>query len=434
MLTFLHNRFSRTCDQSSRRDFLKVGALGAGGVALSDMLRARAAAATHGKPFREKSVVWLWLSGGPTQIETFDPKMSAPAEYRSTTGETAASLPGVSFGGTFPKLARLAHKLAVVRSFAHTNSGHGGGTHNLMTGYDNRAVDNGGQPTRPSIGSTVARVRGANHPVSGIPTYVRFGGIGSDGPSYLGPAYSPFDPRGDALRNMDLAIQQERLDDRLELLHKLDRMNRQIDQSGLMEGLTRFEQQALNLILSDAPKAFNLQYEDPRVVERYGKGLGEQLLRARRLCQSGCGFVTVSFGSWDMHTGIQAGMERNGPLVDHAVATFIEDLERLGLSDSILLVITGEFGRTPRINPNGGRDHWAPLSTLALAGGGLRMGQVVGESAARADVPKTTPVTPQDLLATIYRTLGIDQNDYFLNAAGRPSRLVEAGSPIRELV
>ena len=425
---------SRDCDGLKRRDFLKIGTLGWGGFTLADLLAARAKAESsdHGLP--QKSVVWIWLGGGATHIETFDPKMSAPAEYRSTTGECATSLPGVTIGATFPRIARLVDKMAIVRSFAHTNSGHGGGTHFLMTGFDNRTVDNGGAPSRPSLGSTVARVRGANHPVTGVPRYVRFGQIGSDGPSYLGAAYGPFDPRGDALRNLTLSIPQQRLDDRLALLHGLDKLNRQVDQSGLMEGLSRFEQQAFSLVLGEGPKAFDLKYEDPRVVERYGPGLGQQLLQARRVCQAGCAFATIHYGGWDMHAGVKAGMEARSPQLDHAVAAFLEDLDRLGLSNEILLVITGEFGRTPKINTGGGRDHWAPLSTLAFAGGGLRMGQVVGESTAKLDVPKTRPITPQDLAATVYHVLGIDQNHYFLNAAGRPSRLVEAGNPISELM
>lgn len=434
MLQINFDRGSVNDDGLRRRDFMRIGALGVGGLTLADLLASRAAAAPSGVSQSDKSVVWLWLGGGATHVETFDPKMSAPAEYRSVTGEVSTSLPGVSIGGTFPKMAQMAHKMAFVRSFAHTNSGHGGGTHYLMTGFDNRTVDNGGVQSRPSLGSTVARVRGANHPKTGVPRYVRYGSIGSDGASYLGTAYAPFDPRGEALRNLTLTTSQERVDERLELLKGLDRLNHQVDQSGLMEGLSRFEQQAFSLVLGEGPKAFDLKYEDPRTVERYGPGLGQQLLQARRVCQAGCGFACISYGGWDMHTGVKAGMEARSPQLDHAVAAFLEDLERLGLSDQILLIITGEFGRTPKINATAGRDHWAPLSTLALAGGGLKMGQVVGESASKLDVPKSTPITPQDLAATVYRVLGIDQNLYFLNAAGRPSRLVEAGNPISELI
>lgn len=434
MFEFRWSRGHRACDGVSRRDFIKVGSLGVGSLSLPQLLAARAEAAGAGHSLQEKSVVWLWLSGGPTHVETFDPKMSAPVEYRSTTGELQTSVPGVTIGGTFPKLAQMADRMAFVRSFAHNNSGHGGGTHFMMTGYNHRAADQGAAPTRPSLGSTMARVRGANHPETGIPRYVRLGSIGADGPAYLGVAYAPFDPRGDALRNLNLSVPEERLNQRLTLLKGLDRANRAADQSGLMEGLTRFEQQAVDLVMGEAPKAFDLKQEDPRVVEEYGTGLGQQMLQARRLCQTGCGFVTISYGGWDMHSGVKAGIEARGPQLDHAVATFLADLERQGMADDVLLVITGEFGRTPKVNASGGRDHWAPLSTLALAGGGLKMGQVVGESAAKVDVPKTTPVTPQDLAATVYRVLGIDQTQYFLNSAGRPSRLVEAGSPIPELI
>jgi hypothetical protein len=325
-------------------------------------------------------------------------------------------------------------KIALVRSFAHNNSGHRGGTHFVMTGYDNRQVDNGGQPTRPSIGSIVARVRGANDARTGMPAYVRLGRIAADGPSFLGAPYEPFDPAGEALRNMTLSVSQDRLDDRRVLLTSLDRMNSVVDRSGTMEGLSRFEQQAFNLVLGGAPQAFDLKRERAETVERYGKGLGEQLLRARRLCEAGCGFVTLAYNGWDMHRDIKTGFERRGPELDHAVAAFLEDVERRGLSDRILLVVTGEFGRTPKVNRNSGRDHWAPLSTLALAGGGLRMGQVVGESAPKADVPRSKPIRPQDLMATVFHVLGIEPHTQFVNPAGRPVYMLEDGQPISALV
>ncbi len=340
----------------------------------------------------------------------------------------------MSIGGTFEKTAQVADKMAFVRSFAHTNSGHGGGTHYVMTGYDNRNIDNGGLPSRPSMGSILSRVRGANHPVSGMPTYVRQGGIGADGPAFLGTAFAPFDPNGEARRNMSLSVQQDRLDDRRELLKGLDRINRKVDATGLMEGLSRFEQQAFNLVLGNAPKAFDLNNEDPRVVERYGKGLGEQLLRARRLCEAGCGFVTVSYGGWDMHGNIERSMKSRSPQLDQAIATFVDDCYQRGLNEKVLLVVTGEFGRTPKVNRNAGRDHWAPLSTLALAGGGLKMGQVVGESAPKLDVPQSTPIRPLDLMATIFHVLGVDRGLQFVNQAGRPVYMLEGGRPISELI
>ena len=434
MLNLFSRRRSRDCEGNSRRDFLKVGTLGIAGLGLSDLLRMRSEARAAGTDVKDTSVIWLWLSGGPTHVETFDPKMTAPAEYRSVTGEVATSIPGVTLGGTFPKMAAVADKMSFVRSFAHTNSGHGGGTHFVMTGYDNRNIDNGGLPTRPSIGSILSRSRGPNNLQTGIPTYVRLGGIGADGPAFLGAAYNPFDSGGQARNNMSMVVERGRLDNRRSLLKGLDQVNREADRARLMEGLDAFEQQAFNLVLSRSQQAFDLKYEDPRVVDRYGKGLGQQLLTARRLCEAGCGFVTINYGGWDMHGKIKDAMTKRSPQLDHGVAALVEDMQQRGLEKNILLVISGEFGRTPKVNGGAGRDHWAPLSTLALAGGGLQMGQTVGESAAKVDVPKTTPITPQDLMSTVFHVLGLDPRMQFVNQAGRPVYMVEDGKPIEELV
>ncbi len=380
MLKLSTSRRRGNCEGTTRRDFLQVGALGLGGLTLADSLRSNAQAAENGRASNSKSVIWLWLGGGPTHVETFDPKMTAPSEYRSVTGEVKTNLPGVTLGGNFERMAGVADKMAFVRSFAHTNSGHSGGTHYVMTGYDNRLADNGAQADRPGIGSILARVRGTNHPVTGMPTYVRLGGIYADGPAFLGTAFGPFDSGGEARRNMALNVAKDRLDTRRSLLQGIDNVKRDIDRSKVMDGLDAFDQQAFNIILSRSQQAFDLKYEDPRVVDRYGTGLGQQLLQARRLCEAGCGFVTLHFGGWDMHGTIKQSMDNLGPQVDRAVAALVEDLDLRGQSDDILLVISGEFGRTPKINGSAGRDHWAPLSTLALAGGGLQMGQVIGES------------------------------------------------------
>ncbi len=434
MLSLVSSRRSRDCEGTTRRDFLRVGALGMGAVTLPMLLRARAEAAARGEVVQDTSVIWIWLSGGPTHVETFDPKMTAPAEYRSTTGEVSTPVSGVTIGGTFPKIASVGDKMAFVRSFAHTNSGHGGGTHYVMTGYDNRNIDNGGLPSRPSIGSILSRVRGSNNQRTGMPTYVRLNGIGSDGPAFLGAAYAPFDPGGKARQNMALTIDRKRLDDRRSLLNGLDQVNRAADRSRLMEGLDAFEQQAFNLVLSRSQQAFDLKSEDPRVVERYGGGLGQQLLMARRLCEAGCGFVTLNYGGWDMHGKIAENITKRAPQMDQAVSALVEDINQRGQEKNILMVITGEFGRTPKVNKNAGRDHWAPLSTLALAGGGLNMGLTVGESASKVDVPKTTPIRPQDLMATVFQVLGLDPKLQFVNQAGRPVYMVEDGKPIHELV
>ncbi|HQU43945.1 MAG TPA: DUF1501 domain-containing protein, partial [Pirellulales bacterium] len=241
--------------------------------------------------------------------------------------------------------------------------------------------------------------------------------------------------RRQALRGTRLELPRVR--ERRTLLKGLDKLKRQAETNPLMAGLDQFEQQAFNLVLNRAPEAFDLEKEDPRLVDQYGQDnqqLGRRLLQARRLCEAGCGFVTLHYGGWDMHGNIKMSMEQLGPALDHAVATFVDDCAQRGLSDKILLVVTGEFGRTPRINGSAGRDHWAPLSMLGLAGGGLRMGQVIGESAPKLDVPKSAPISPQDLMATVFHVLGIDRHVQFVNQAGRPVYMIESGQPIAELL
>jgi hypothetical protein len=434
MLHLTASRLGTNCDGATRRDFLKVGALGLGGFVLPDLLRARAKAKANGLQTKSASVIWLWLGGGPTHVETFDPKMSAPAEYRSTVGAVKTNVPGIEIGGVFPKIAQVADKMAFVRSFAHTNSGHGGGTHYVMTGYDYPPADNNQAAIKPGLGSVLARVRGANNSKTGLPTYVRIGNIYGDGPAWLGPAYAPFDTSGNSRSNMNLQVALDRLSERRSLLRTFDDFDRRIDRTGQAEGLDSFEGQAFDLILSRAREVFDLQREDPRTRDRYGPGLGEQLLLARRLCEAGVGFVTIHYGGWDMHGQIAQSMKGLAPQMDHAVQALLLDLAARGLDEEILLVISGEFGRTPRVNEGGGRDHWAPLSTLAFAGGGLKMGQVIGESSEKAEVPKSRPITPQDMMATIFQVLGIPENQHFLDPTGRPTPMIDGGKAIEELV
>jgi hypothetical protein len=442
MLNLWSTHARTDCEGTSRRDFLKIGALGLTGLSLPDLLRARSVAAAAGRPVKDTSVIWLWLGGGPTHIETFDPKMEAPAEYRSMVGAVKTSLPGVQIGGLFPKMARLAHRLAFVRSFTHGNSGHGGATHFVMTGVDWPQADAGAPPIRPSFGSITARVRGANNPRTGIPTYVRISGLYADGPDWLGPAYAPFDTSGQARNNLNLSVDLRRLDNRRSLLRRFDTLDRRIDQKGVMSGLDAFDQQAFSLVLGRAKEAFNLDHEDQRTRDRFRAipaGLGDNLLLARRLCEAGCGFVTLNYANseqaWDMHNKMPPQLQKACPPLDQAIALLLEDLEFRGLSDTVLLVMTGEFGRTPRINGDAGRDHWGPLCTLALAGGGLKMGQVVGESSAKAEVPKTDPIYPKDLMATIFHVLGIDGRQQFTDPSGRPQYLLPDGArPIAALV
>jgi hypothetical protein len=493
MLTIHTGRGCRTCDGTTRRDFLRVGTLALGGLTLRDLLAAQAAAGGQGSFLRDRSVVLLYLSGGASHIETFDPKMSAPDGTRSATGELATRLPGVTFGGTFPGLAQRAHRMAVVRSFHHTVVDHVKAHIHVLSGGTDPA---GQQQTGFSMGSAYTRLRGTNHPATGMPTYALLTEQEIDGqyikerdrvaagswPGSLGPSLGPFrheigwqppDAAGNAesptatqarqrkppaesaspqVANMRLNLPRSVLDDRMELLRRIDGLNRRMDASKSMQAVDTFAAQAVDVILGNAFQAFDYTREDPRLVERYDtfpisighkvfrpSTLGRQMLVARRLCEAGCGFVTVHSAGWDMHAdinnpGIIGGMEMLGRSLDKAVSAFLDDVADRGLSDQILLVITGDFGRTPMINKNGGRDHWSKLSTLAFAGGGLKMGQVIGQSAPGADVPASDPVSTPELMATLMHAL-FDVGQLRL-AAGLPPELtqrIESGHPIAPL-
>jgi hypothetical protein len=311
-----------------------------------------------------------------------------------------------------------------------------------MTAVDHPPADAGLPPIKPSFGSITSRVRGANHPQTGMPTYVRISGLYADGPNWLGQAYAPFDLGGQARNNLNLTLPLEQVGDRRRLLTKFDALDRRVDRGGLVSGLDAFDRQAFDLILGRAKAAFDLQKEDPRVRDHYSTGtagLGANLLLARRLCEAGCGFVTLNYANsnqgWDMHNKMPPQLQQACPPLDRAISVFLDDLADRGMSEKILLVITGEFGRTPRINGDTGRDHWGPLCTLALAGGGLKMGQVVGESTAKAEVPKSNPIHPKDLMATVFHVLGIDPQQQFLDPSGRPQYLLPEGArAIAELV
>ena len=467
MLQLITGTATRDCSGLTRREFISAGTLGLGGLALPGLLSARAHARERGlESVRDRSVVLLFLSGGASHIETFDPNMTAPSPYRSITGDVKTSLPGVAFGGTFPRLARLAHRMAVVRSFQHPIVAHEQAiVHVLTGGTDRQGRGEEGQ----SIGSVFARLRGVNHPTTGIPTYSLLTSKEVDGqyrkeqprvrkgsqPGTLGEGYGPFTPagKGPAIDNMHLRISQERLDDRRGLLASLDRMKRRLETGGRLAATDRYRQQAFDVLLGDASSTFDLSLENAAVVERYDtsriqvghkqfrpSNLGKLMLMARRLCESGCGFVTVHSAGWDMHAdgnnpGVVKGMDMLGTSLDVAVSAFLEDLEARGLSDKVLLVITGDFGRTPKINKRGGRDHWARLGTLAFAGGGLKMGQVIGRSTRRVDEPATDPISPQNMMATILHTL-FDVGTLRV-ARGLPAdvaALVESGEPIVELL
>jgi hypothetical protein len=333
----------------------------------------------------------------------------------------------VSIGGTYPKLAKCMDSMALVRSFAHGNSSHGTGTAWVMTGYNDRTK------MRPSMGSIIAKAKGTAHPDTGLPSYVRIGGIGSDGPGWLGTRFQALSPSGQARKNMELSVDANRFESRHALLDSIDVINRKIDRSGQMEGLDGFEQQAFDLVLGSAKDAFDIKKEDPKVRARYGRGLGEQLLLARRLTAAGSRFVNIQYGGWDMHGKIQNAMKSRSPQMDQGLSALIEDLKASGQLDDTLLVVTGEFGRTPRVNSKGGRDHWGRLCTLMLAGGGLEMGQVIGKSSPKLEDPAERHITPQDMLATVIKMFGLDPKLQFMNNQGRPTYVVENGRPITEL-
>lgn len=428
MLKIFGTPNGRDCDGFTRRNFLQVGTLGAAGLSLPNLLAAKERAGQEGLPVKNKSVIWIWLAGGPTHVETFDPKMTAPVEYRSITGECKTPIAGVTVGGTFPKIAQCVDRMALVRSFAHGSSSHGTGTTWVMTGYNDR------NNMKPSLGSIISRARGTTDAQTGMPTYIKVGSIRSDGPGWLGARYQALSPSGKARQNMNLSIDSQRFGSRRTLLNELDSINREVDRSGQMEGLDGFEQQAFDLVLGSAKDAFDVKKEDPKIRERYGKGLGEQLLLAKRLCAAGAGFVNVSYGGWDMHGGIVKGLKSRAQQMDQGVSALINDLTESGQLEDTLVVVTGEFGRTPRINSKGGRDHWGRLCTLALAGGGLRMGQVIGESSRKVEVPAENPVNPQDVMATILHMYGLSHKLQFTSPQGRPTYMIEDGSPIKELI
>jgi hypothetical protein len=424
-------------DPLNRRSFLRIGSLTLGGMSLPCLRSAQA-----GVPERyvkDKAVVFLFMHGGPSQIETFDPKLTAPSDIHSATGELATKIPGVTFGGTFPKLASLADRVAVIRSFVT-----GDGNHDIkpIVGKDTFGAN---------LGSIYAKIAGTNDAKTGIPTNValypqavdsttkpttmNFGRFDSSGS--LGGAYAPFEPSGsgDLQQDMRLRLSLDRLDDRRALLAKLDRAKSILSEPATVDGMDRMREQAFSTILSGVADAFDLSKESAKTIARYdtaplvrpenidrrwnnynnyvdnAKSLGKLLLLARRLCERGCGFVTITTNFvWDMHAdqnnaGVAEGMRYMGTPFDHAVSAFIEDVHERGLSDRILLVCCGEMGRTPKINRNGGRDHWGNLAPLLLSGGGLPMGRIIGQSSRDAGEPQSEPVSIKNLIATVLHTL-----------------------------
>lgn len=421
----------RYCDGMSRRNFLQIGAFGAG-LTLADMLRARATAGTNGPAATPtttpKAAIMIYLPGGPSHMDMYDLKPDAPKEFRGEFNPIATNVPGVKICELFPLQAAMWDKFAVIRSIVsveeHSDS-------LVMTGFSEQQNRNQGHP---SFGSVVSKLRAG---ASDIPPYVSLRGmsIGTE-PGYLGVAHRPFTPDGVGVRNLSLAggVGTHQMDDRKDLLGKLDSARREIDATGTMKGMDAFSTRAFDMIASGTvKKALDLKREDPRILDRY-KGV-EVFLTARRLVEAGVGCVTLSIGGWDTHSGNFKTLKRQLPQVDRGVSNLIRDLHDRGLDQDVVTVMWGEFGRTPKINnSDGGRDHWSPVMSALVAGGGLKMGQAIGASSARGEYPKDRRYTVPQVLATLYTTLGIDPSMTFPNGAGRPMYILDDRSTVSELI
>jgi hypothetical protein len=456
MLTIQNGGPARNCQGMTRRTALKAGFLGLAGLTLPNLLRLRA---EGGAASRDTACILIWLDGGPSQLETYDPKPEAPSEYRGPFGVTRTKVPGIVLCDQLPHHARHADKMVFVRSVHHDNGDHFAGAHWMLTGRFGSNAANLPQKY-PSAGSYVARVRGANRP--GLPAYVGLPAAqsvylfpGYMGPAYLGSTYAPFDvdretkylaanstihigtPRWLTQFNEESA---RRLGSRRDLLRSFDGLRREVDASGLAASLDQYQQQAMNLVLGGrARTAFDLDREEPRNADRYGRGpWGRYTLMARRLVESGVTFVTVDMPHWDDHSNIKQGHGYKLPPLDQAVGALLDDLKERGMLERVLVMVMGEFGRTPKINtgqpgiPIPGRDHWGNAISVMLAGGGLKGGQVIGATNARAEHPVRRALKPADVLATVYRVLGVDPKLSFKDHTGRPVPILDEGEAIEE--
>jgi Protein of unknown function (DUF1501) len=464
----MHSRVSFCPGPMSRRGFLGMGAFALGAWGFADLLRLKALAkAAEPAPEEESAVILLWLSGGPPHMEMYDLKPDAPEEWRGEFKPIKTNVPGMEVCEHLPLHAKCADKYVILRSIAHTFADHGGGHKRFLTGRDPR------EPTgfvndHPMVGSCVAKCREARN--VGLPNYVAGTDNGrqgvdvfSFGAAYLGPAYTPFTIAGNpadpkfGVNNLTLpAGIAEQLNDRRKLLRAFDTVRRDIDSSGIMSAMDDFERKAAELVTSPkARDAFDISQEPPAVRDRYGMHqYGQRALLARRLVEAGCSFVTMVLENpvppgaeypkdviynWDSHAvngHIFTDAKYRFPFYDRAVTALIQDLYERGLDKRVLLIVTGEFGRTPKINTamgRPGRDHWPQAMSLVVAGGGIRAGQVVGSTNSRGEHPKDRPLTPNDLWATMYRHLGIDPEQSFPDHTGRPMPILLYGEVIREL-
>jgi hypothetical protein len=426
----------------SRRSFLRVGSLALGGLTLADLLAARARGGQSRESYR-KSVILIWQAGGPSHIDMYDLKPNAPAEVRGEFKPIPTNVTGIQISEHLPGQAKIFDKMSVVRSAYHTNAGHGMGAQWMLTGYQPTIEVN--DNIFPSTGSVVARLKGPNAP--GVPAYVnlpRVLGLGKA--AYLGASYNPFAPDASPneasfqVRNLRLPqrVDADRLKRRKELVSDLDTIRRDIDTKGDIAGLDTFYRDAMEMVTNTkAREAFDVNKEPVKLRDRYGRNdLGQCCLLARRLVESGVTFVTVQAGGgWDTHGNNFTELKRRLlPQFDLAVAALVEDLHDRGLQDDVLVMAMGEFGRTPKINKEAGRDHWPGAMSVLYAGGGLKMGQMIGTTNALAEYPTSKPYTPGCVLSTMYHALGIDHKHVFYDQAQRPMPVLNEGEPISELV
>jgi hypothetical protein len=444
MLRILANRYAN-CDGISRRNFLELGATILG-LSLPDVLRLRAAEPGSSQTVRgsNKALIVFWTHGGMSQQDTYDLKPDAPAEFRGPYRPIATIVPGIRITERFPRQARVMKRLSIVRSVNHQNAIHAPSAHWMQTGYFGPTLARNA-PQKPSFGSVIARSRGANQPL--MPPYVaipKAEAFGYQGAVYLGAAYNPFevaaDPNSSDFQVPNLALPRElplsSVRSRAQLLREFDNLQRDVDQTGTLEGLNSFKAQALEMVTGGRVRAaFDLSRENARLRDRYGRHLyGQSALLARRLVEAGSTCVTINTGYWDHHNDIEKGLEEHLPPLDAAIATLIEDLEARGMLDDVVVYCAGEFGRTPLINGHAGRDHWSNCFSVLIGGGGLQGGQVVGASEPRGGKVRERPIAPGDLLATLYQALDIPLDTHFEDASGRPVSIVGTGKPIRELL
>ncbi len=445
-------RFSPTADTlcvgSGRRWFLSTGLAGLAGLSLPGLLQQRSLAAGTQAKTAADSVILIWLSGGPSQLDTWDPKPNAPREIRGPFGTISTALPGVQFSEHLPKQARMLDRFALIRSMDASASNHTPTTFQAANPKARRVADqaqNGGG--FPSMGSVAAKFRGPNRP--GVPPFVALAdSMVSDvyGAGQLGHDYEPLDGMSSAGKfNVPTGIEPVRLDSRHNLRAQLDRFRRHVELTPGLELQDRYVQEAYDMVSSgDVARAFDVSQEPESVRERYGSSsFGKKALLARRLVEAGVTFITLSdaWGHWDHHGddvrwgGIEKGLKPMLPGFDHGLTNLIEDLEQRGLLERTLVVVLGEFGRGPVINKQQGRDHWTPVMSMLLAGGGVPGGQVIGATDNRGGAIQERHLGPGDLAATVFHKLGIDPHDHWLHPSGRPIPLVEGdAAPIAELV